>query len=345
MAVDLEQISLILPGEASGPAGSSAAPLTDNEGESAAARPKLYDPLWGYFRFGVTVAAEAGPAGDYAETLTYTIEGVFTPDANADRPGTSVPDPATLAADLTAQSARYDALQAIWDAAAAAEPPADPAEWETDADPGAVALPAPIASAAGPIHALPVSLEVLPGRWGAALGYRATLRKGARPLRRVRLAWDGRPGEAVDLHDARVELDVYRPLLEATPMYGVGGAAYAALGFASTEIALTGRVARPRGAPAAVDRAAEQLADLAETLLARDAGERLRLGVNTLPGDLDPHLDDLFGPLDPAEPPALDLPVADEPATLQWRLRDGGLSAHGRADARDRGTDPMPEDL
>lgn len=146
-------------------------------GTTDSARPNLFDPFWGYFVFGQTLECNYNDANVYLDVGKFTIQGVFTPNA------VGVDPAASDQAAFNAMVAKYTALETAFEAMTKAAAPDNYAQWGTANDPRCIALPVPLVDKdSHKVYALPLSLQLEKGTFGAEIRYVATLREAKMPL-------------------------------------------------------------------------------------------------------------------------------------------------------------------
>jgi hypothetical protein len=178
------------------------------------ARTTLYDPLWGYFLFDEKVGFVYNEAYTYQSLSKFTITGTFTRHAEGfdDAPSNDT-------AAFNALVAKFEALEAIFIAAAQSEAPTAYAQWGTVSDPRTIPLPAPLKTVTGEvIYTLPESFTVNQSVFPNSIGYTAVLNQV--PLPDGKLTVDG---TIVD--EGAIQINVPAPILITHTMVAAKGAA------------------------------------------------------------------------------------------------------------------------
>lgn len=141
---------------------------------------EIYDPVWGYFTFGQSVAFEYGNGAEtYTSSGEFRIKGAFT--VNAEFPPkpsgnleAMVPDDDIARFDK--MKLKYDFLSGLFRSAALAIPPYDHSSYGTDKDARCVKLPDIIVDEKGKnIYARPVGIRIMETQWPNLISYEAVL--------------------------------------------------------------------------------------------------------------------------------------------------------------------------
>ena len=136
-----------------------------------------YDTTWGFFSFGKTVENQFSETQSYRSAGSFSIQGMFTVDAEVALDPTLAPggqiDYTTSFARLTA---RYENLRAMLEAAAKADRPDVADDWYGPTDPRVIALPSPLVDINNnAVYGFPNGVNIEEGRYGVLIRYQATL--------------------------------------------------------------------------------------------------------------------------------------------------------------------------
>ena len=230
--VSFEQIKPIMPDEATGMVSGDILPLdaTVNHPE----RPNLYDPLWGYFVFGQSVACEYGDGETYLDRAVFTINGTFT--ANAEQGKGPVLTDAQAFSKLVA---KYEALKTFLDATRLAGVPTNYDDFGTAADGRVVALPSPLKDKDGKtVYAFPESLEISQTQFPIKIQYMVTLMEAKFPHAKLVL-------NNHLLDGGVVEFTPPKPILIPHRLVGAAGAIFQLRNYTPAGIGVTGTMPLP----------------------------------------------------------------------------------------------------
>jgi hypothetical protein len=193
------------------------------------ARLTLYDPLWGYFGFDEKVGFVYNDAYTYQSLSKFTITGMFTRHAEGfgDAPSDDT-------AAFNALVAKFEALEAVFVAAAKGKSPTSYAQWGTADDPRAIKLPAPLKTIDSEgIYTLPESLNAGESSYANYIQYTAVLNQV--PLPDGKLTVDG---TIVD--EGAVQITVAAPILMSHAMVAAKGAALQVRNYQRETVAFQG---------------------------------------------------------------------------------------------------------
>lgn len=151
-----------------------------------------YNPTWGYVKVQQSMSFEYNAAGKYISNATFTIEGVFTINAESGE----IVSPSgvysgNVYTDLDESSfnllkAKYNALVSYFETAALSEPPVAFENYGTSLDQRLVELPSPLVDANNnPVYARPLSINVTETVWPSLISYTATLVEADVPTGKV----------------------------------------------------------------------------------------------------------------------------------------------------------------
>lgn len=221
--VSFENIGVITPDEAKSMDGS--VPPTPPLGSTTdSSRTNLYDPLWGYFTFTQRIDFQSNPGRRYRSVAQFVIRGTFTPTAEAKKAIPSLTD--EQAFDLCTK--KFQAIEDQFESVTTKPAPESFADWGTQNDSRCIQLPEPLRDRWGlPVLALPVSLNVLPGRWASGISYEAVLIEAIQPARKLKLSRPSTTGDGtvdVYLDNAQVSVTLPQPIIQAHRLVGCTGA-------------------------------------------------------------------------------------------------------------------------
>ena len=200
-------------------------PAVDATTEST--RPHLYDPLWGYFLFGQSVGFLFKEDQTSQDLATFTIQGVFTADAEG--VGNANDDTA-----FAALVSKYAGLETLFANAAKASAPDQYAEYGTALDPRYLQLPEPLVDKDGsPIYAKPLSLRIDRTQFPNEIKYEAILEEAKFPKAKLVVN-----GFIVD--DGEVDIEFAGPVLAVHEIVGTSGTVFQVKNYSATEASIRG---------------------------------------------------------------------------------------------------------
>ena len=198
-------------------------PAVDATTEST--RPHLYDPLWGYFFFGQSVGFLFKEDQTSQDLATFTIQGVFTADAEG--VGNANDDTA-----FSALVSKYAALEALFANAAKASAPDQYADYGTARDPRYLPLPKPLVDKDGStIYAKPLSLRIDRTQFPNEIKYEAILEEAKFPKAKLVVN-----GFIVD--GGEVDIEFTGPVLAVHEIVGTSGTVFQVKNYSATEVSI-----------------------------------------------------------------------------------------------------------
>jgi len=264
-------------------------PIDPPAASGSHSRTTAYDPDWGYFTFGQDIAFETDPAFSYQSEATFTIDGVFS--VNAERALGSFAADATEEAIFNVMANKLTTLENIFKAAAETEPPSNAALWYTSPinDPRVLHLPLPLVDRNGDrICALPESIEVRQTRWPVEIAYQAVLRE-ARPQQIKGLL----SGTTID--KLVLSIDFAAPIMRRHRLVGSAGEMIHVMNYQRVKVGIEGQITnRIDGATIVQQRARDLVALLAANTISLSATARDSTGAASNKN--------LFGRLYPTQP-------------------------------------------
>ena len=190
-------------------------------------RPHLYDALWGYFLFGQSVGFLFKEDQTSQDLATFTIQGVFT--ADAEDVGTVNDDTA-----FAALVSKYVALETLFANAAKARAPDQYADYGTEQDPRYLPLPKPLIDKDGStIVAKPLALRIDRTQFPNEIKYEAILEEAKFPKAKLVVN-----GFIVD--DGEVDIEFAGPVLAVHEIVGTSGTVFQVKNYSATEIFIRG---------------------------------------------------------------------------------------------------------
>jgi hypothetical protein len=263
-------------------------------------RPTLYDPDWGYFIFGQSVAFEYNEANAYQPAATFTIKGVFTHNAS----GT------TLSGDdasLTVLVGKFLSLSALLQGKAMAAAPDDVSEWGSATDSRTIQLPLPLVDKDGNrVRAIPVEIRAERGQFSNEVAYTATLSEARVPAAKLIV-------NDVILDHGVISMTLPSPEMARHELVGTSGEVLQILHYKTMELDVAGTLPLTEQDKVATDAAAE----LADSL----AAGTLSLKVATASGGT-VTVGDLWQGLAITDQPVVDLDYANAIASVSVRARE-----------------------
>ena len=225
-------------------------------------RPTLYDPVWGYFLFGQSQGFQIKEDHTYLSAATFTIQGVFTADAEG-------VDGASDDSAFVAIVAKYTALETLFANATKAEAPSSYPQWFTVDDPRVLPLPKPLLDASGAvIYAKPVSLRIERTQFPFEIRYMATLQEAKLPKAKLVI-------NNVVVDGGVVQVSVPAPELAMHTIVGTSGAIFQVKHYKAAEYQITGSLPLIENGVMVTD-------DIKSLVASLDAGVLTKAGVVTL---------------------------------------------------------------